>query len=100
MLSLEQINEIHRLAGGEDWSPHRIARKLHLAARTVRKYLVTPVPSPVRRPRPSKLDPFKPLIRELLERDPHAPGAVILQRSQAAGFSGDQPRLRPSQKAH
>jgi transposase len=94
MLSLEQINEIHRLAGGEHWSLRRIARQLHLAARTVRKYLATPVPAPVRRPRPSKLDRFKPLIRELLDQDPHAPGAVILQRLQAAGYSGGHTILR------
>ena len=54
MLSIDQINEIHRLAGGEHWPMRRIARQLHLAARTVRKYLATPVPSPVHRPRPSK----------------------------------------------
>jgi transposase len=94
MLNLEQINEIHRLAGGEHWSMRRIAHQLRLAARTVKKYLATPVPSPVRRPRPSKLDPFKPLMRELLEQDPHAPGAVILQRLQAAGYSGGHTILR------
>jgi len=94
MLNLEQINEIHRLAGGEHWPMRRIARQLHLAARTVKKYLVTPVPSSVRRPRASKLDPFKPLIRELLEQDPHAPGAVILQRLQAAGYAGGHTILR------
>jgi len=27
MLSLEQINEIHRLAGGEHWPMRRIARQ-------------------------------------------------------------------------
>jgi transposase len=94
MLNLEQINDIHRLAGGEHWSMRRIARQLRLAARTVKKYLAAPVPSPVRRPRPSKLDPFKPLIRELLEQDPHAPGTVILQRLQAAGYSGGHTILR------
>ncbi len=39
MLNAEQINEIHRLAGGEHWSMRRIARHLHRAARTVKKYL-------------------------------------------------------------
>jgi transposase len=73
---------------------HRIARHLHLAARTVKKYLQAPVPVPVHRPRPSKLDPFKPLIAEPLERDPRAPGAVILQRWQAAGYSSGHAILR------
>ena len=88
MLKSDQINEIHRLAGGEHWSVRRIARQLHLAPRTVKKYLATPVALPVHRPRTSKLDPFKPLIAELLEQDPQAPGVVILQRLRAAGYAG------------
>lgn len=88
MLTLDQINEIHRLAGGEHWSMRRIARHLHLTARTVKKYFQAPVPTPVRRPRASKLDPFKPLITELLEQDPRAPAVVFLQRLQAAGYGG------------
>ena len=94
MLKIDQINEIHRLAGGEHWSMRRIARHLHLAARTVKNYLQTPVPLPVHRSRPSKLDPFKPLIAELLDQDPRAPGAVILQRLQTAGYSGGHSILR------
>lgn len=94
MLNTDQINEIHRLAGDEHWSMRRIAHHLHLAARTVKKYLQTPVPLPVHRSCSSKLDPFKPLIAELLEQDPRAPGAVILQRLQAAGYSGGHTILR------
>jgi hypothetical protein len=88
MLKVDHINEIHRLAVGERWSLRRIARQLHMDTRTVKKYLHSPVPLPVHRPRPSKLDPFKPLIAELLEQDPRAPGSVILQRLRAAGFAG------------
>jgi transposase len=62
MLKTDPINEIHRLAGGEHWSIRRIVRQLHMDTRTVKKYLDSPVPAPIRRPRPSKLDPFKPLI--------------------------------------
>jgi transposase len=88
MLNADQINEIHRLAGGEHWSIRRIARHLHLAARTVKKYLWAPVPLPARRSRSSKLDPFKPLSADLLEQDSYAPGVVILQRLETAGYSG------------
>src|SRR5271165_2454961 len=88
MLKIDQINEIHRLAGGEHWSARRIARQLHLAARTVKKYLATPAPLPVHRSRSSKLDAFKLLITELLEQDSQAPGVVILQRLRAAGYAG------------
>jgi transposase len=106
MLKTDQINEIHRLAGGEHWSARRIARQLHLAPRTVKKYLVTPAPLPVHRARTSKLEAFKPLITELLEQDPHAPGVVILQRLRAAGYAGGHTildsylgRVRPSRSA-
>jgi transposase len=106
MLKIDQINEIHRLAGGEHWSARRIARQLHLAARTVKKYLATPVALPVHRPRTSKLDTFKPLITELLDQDPQAPGVVILQRLRAAGYAGGHTildsyleRVRPSRSA-
>jgi transposase len=106
MLKTDQINEIHRLAGGEHWSARRIARQLHLAPRTVKKYLATPVALPAHRPRASKLDVFKPLITELLEQDPHAPEVVILQRLRAAGYAGGHTildsylgRTRPSRSA-
>lgn len=94
MLKTDQIHEVHRLARGEHWSMRRIARPLHLGTRTVKKYLFAPVPAPVHRPRPSKLDPFKPLIAELLEQDARAPGSVILQRLQAAGYTGGHSILR------
>ncbi len=94
MLRTDQISEIHRLAGGEHWSMRRIARSLHVSTRTVKKYLDSPVPAPVRRPRSSKLDSFKPLIAELLEQDPRAPGIVILARLRAAGYAGGHTILR------
>jgi transposase len=86
--------EMHRLFGGEHWSMRRIARHLRVGARTVKKYLQNPVPLPLPRSRSSKLDPFKPVITELLEQDSHAPGAVILQRLQAVGYSGGHTILR------
>lgn len=94
MLKTDQINEIHRLARGEHCSLRRIARQLRMDTRTVKKYLHSPVPAPIRRPRPSKLDPFKPLMAELLEQDPRAPGVVILDRLRAAGYSGGHSILR------
>ena len=69
----EQLNEILRLRLLEGWSVRRIARHLHLCRRTVDKRLAGKVaPTTVRRQRASKLDPFKPLIGELLEADPQA----------------------------
>lgn len=94
MLSVERIYEIHRLAAAEHWSMRRIARSLHLNDRTVKKYLENPAPPPAQRPRASLLDPFKPLIAELLDQDPNAPGAVILQRLRDAGYAGGHTILR------
>jgi transposase len=101
MLRTGQINEIHRLAGGEHWSMRRIARQLHMDTRTVKKYLHSPVLAPVHRPRPSKLDPFKPLLAELLERDPRAPGVVVLQRLPRLSQAGASVRFHSARpRAH
>lgn len=94
MLSVERINEIHRLASSEHWSMRRIARHLHLNDRTVKKYLENPAPPPAQRSRASLLDLFKPLIAELLDQDPLTPGAVILQRLRQAGYAGGHTILR------
>lgn len=93
MLSVERINEIHRLAA-EHWSMRRIARSVHLNDRTVKKYLENPAPPPPRRSRASLLDPFKPLIAELLDQDPLVPGTVLLPRLRHAGYEGGHTILR------
>ena len=66
MLTADQINAIHRLHTVEKWSLRKIAAHLHIGRRTLATYLATPAPSPVRRDRASKLDPFKPALAELL----------------------------------
>jgi hypothetical protein len=54
MLSAEQIDTIHRLQLGRKSSLRKTARHLHLARKTIRKHLNSPVPpTPVRRPRGS-----------------------------------------------
>ena len=94
MLSLQPVNEIHQLYHGEHWSVRKIARHLHLARRTIRKYLLSPVHVPARRPRTSKLDPFKPTIVDLLEQDPRASAVVIRQRLQPLSYQGGITILR------
>ncbi len=74
MLTVEQIHSIHNLQA-ERWSLRRIARQLQMDTRTVKKYLQSPVQTPVSRPRASKLDTFKSAIDELLEQDPQASAA-------------------------
>jgi transposase len=88
MLTPDQINHIHRLHWGEQWPLRKIARHLHIGRRTLAKYLATPAPAPTHRDRASKLDPFKPAITELLEKDPTATAAVIAQRLRQLGYAG------------
>jgi len=88
MLTADQINAIHRLHWGEHWSLRKIARHLHIGRPTLTKYLHTPAPTPVRRQRASKLDPFKPTIAEWLAQDPTASAVLIAQRLRPLGFQG------------
>jgi transposase len=94
VLNAQPINEIHRLYHGEHWSIRKIARYLHLARKTIRKYLDSPAPVPARCQRATKLDPFKATIGELLEQDPHASAVVIRQRLQTLGYQGGITILR------
>lgn len=92
-LSPQQIEAIQHFRA-EGWSARKIARHLHLCRKTVRRHLRLPQPVPRRRGRPSKLDPYKPIIAELLERDPEASAVVIAQRLQSLGYPGELTILR------
>jgi transposase len=94
MLDADRINEIHRLHHGEHWSMRKIARHVHLARRTIRKYIDSPVQTPARRTRTRKIDPFKPVVASLLEQDPSASAVVILQRLRPLGYDGGITILR------
>jgi transposase len=94
MLNADRINEIHRLFHGEHWSARKIARHLHLSRKTLRKYIQSPVQTPARRQRTSKIDPFKPTVAGLLEQDPSASAVVILQRLRPLGYEGGITILR------
>jgi len=95
----EQIDSIHRFHYVEKWSLRKIASHLKLNRRTVAKFLSTPAPPPVTRPRPSKLDPFKAAIAELLQQDPKAQAPVIAQRLQPLGYQGGQTILKDHLRA-
>src|SRR6516225_3500218 len=94
MLNADRLNEIHRLYHGEHWSMRKIARHLHLARKTLRKYLHSPVQASARRPRTRKIDPFKSAVAGLLEQDPTATAVVILQRLRPLGYEGGITLLR------
>ena len=42
VMDSEQINTIYRLHHEEKWSVRRIARELHIARKTIKKYLRSP----------------------------------------------------------
>jgi len=83
------IEAIYRLHHEQKYSAREISRQLHVARKTVRKYLAQPLASPrPRPPRAGKLDPFKAVIRELLEQCPRVSSAVIAQRIRPLGYTG------------
>jgi transposase len=87
VMNPDQISAIYRLRHEEKWSVRRIARELHVARKSIRKYLLSPTGIPtVRNPRRTKLDDFKPVIREFVERDPKASAVVIAERLRPLGF--------------
>ena len=76
-----QVNAIYRLHHEEKWSKRRIARELGIGRKTINKYLQSPAAlAAPRKPRKTKLDDFKPVIRELVERDRKASAVVIAER--------------------
>jgi transposase len=87
-------------------SLRRIARELSLSRNTVTCVVRQveaqrqgqPLTHPARKPRPSKLDAFLPLVRELLTRYPDITIQRLLEELRARGFSGGytilQERLR------
>lgn len=88
MLTSDQINELHRLYVSEKWPIRKIERHLNMRWKTIKRYLDMPAREAVRRQRQSKLDPFKAVIGECLEKDPLVTAALILQRIRDLGYSG------------
>lgn len=63
---------LHRLHFVEKLRARRIALQMRIGRRTIAKCLNGPAAKAARRDRVSKLDPFKPIIAELLQQDPGA----------------------------
>ena len=93
MIDRRTVFEIHRLHH-DGLANARIARLLNIHPDTVRKYLIDPVPRKVPVIRSSKLDPFKNLIADLLERDPSVSAPVVRQKLMELGFDGGITILR------
>lgn len=80
-------------------SQRAIARELGVSRNTVKKHLTAPQDKPTYAKRPAratKLDPYKPYIRErIAQASPiHLSGVVILREIKAQGYDGGISRLR------
>jgi transposase len=86
VINKRTIFDIHKLSD-MGMSEREIARTLHLARPTVRKYLVDPDLSKINKsPGHSKLEPYYDYIDELLEDWPDASAVVIKQRIDEKGY--------------
>lgn len=97
MLTMEQVNRIKDLSNC-GYRICEISRKTGTDPKTIRKYLTmedfSPVP-PLMKKAPSKLDPYKPLIREWLREDQkhwrkqqHTARRVYERLVEEEGYSG------------
>jgi len=92
MLAQESLVDIHVLHR-QGCSIREISRQLGISRNTVRRYLRDLAKSPhygPREARPSKLDAFKPYLRERIEAaKPHwIPATVLYREIQARGYDG------------
>ncbi len=71
-----------------------IAERLGVSPRMVRYYLADKGVVKEVRPRPSKLDAFKPFAESLLQEDPFYNVAVLFERLQKQGYTGKLSILR------
>jgi transposase len=90
VVAVQEWAEIRAMKTVQGLSIKEIARRTGRSRNTVRSALRGPEP-PIygpRSPRPSKLDPFKPRIHELLAGDGAIPSQVIRDLITAAGYRG------------
>ena len=91
MLDVRRWAEIRRMAEVEGLSIREIARRTGHDRNTVRRALRREGPPVYRRdPRPSKLDPFRELITELLRCEPKIPGKRVRELIEAEGYEGSK----------
>ncbi len=89
MIDKRTVFEIHRLKNMQ-FSIRQIAKQLGLDRETVNKYIEQPdITCQKRLGRVSKLDPYKELIRQMINDYPKIKAPVVLQHIQAKGFAGE-----------
>jgi transposase len=88
MIDRRCVFEIHRLKDA-GYTDRQIARQLRIGRTTVRKYLDHPERTvSKRKPKTSKLDPYREMIDSFLEEFPDVKAPVVLQRLKKEGFDG------------
>ena len=91
MLDVERWAELRREHFVRGVSIKELMRRTGLARNTIRAALRSPEPPGFRCPvRPSKLDPFKDEIHELLREDPKLTGVQDQGADRAVGVRGRQ----------
>ncbi len=94
MISYDTYCQLHHLHQHDGLNVAQIAVALALDARTVAAWLSEPRYRARRSPpRPSKLDPFKDEIKNLLERHPYS-AVQVLQRLRNSGYDGSLTLLK------
>ncbi len=89
MLDVERWAELRREHFVRGVSIKELERRTGLARNTIRTALRSDAPpSYERSSRPSKLDPFKDEIHELLRQDPRLPGVRVRELIEPLGFDG------------
>jgi transposase len=90
VVGVEQWAEIRRMHRVEQLSIHEIKRRTGLHRKTIRRALASDEP-PRYGPRPkrqSKLDPFLPVIEELLDGEPTLSGVRVREELEKLGYRG------------
>ena len=89
MISRRTVFEIYQLQA-KGFSCRSIARQLQINRESVAKYLADPaLVVNTRKKKPSKLDPYRALIEEMVEECPDVKAPVVLQRIREKGFDGE-----------
>src|ERR1017187_2699696 len=93
MLNLEDFMNIRDLKQ-QGWSVSAIADELNLDRKTVRKHLLE-APQPYKRenPAPSKIDPYRPFLRERWETGVHN-ARKLLDELRVRGYDGGYSQLK------
>nr|WP_320013132.1 IS21 family transposase [uncultured Desulfobulbus sp.] len=88
MISKRAILEIAELKE-QGFSIRSIARQLQLNRETVARYLAGGTPKGITIKKPSKLDPYRKMIAEMVASSPDIKAPVVLQRISSKGFNGE-----------